>query len=211
MSKYPGNHRKESHYKKAKQKGYRARSAFKLIEIQKRFNIFKRAFYILDLGSAPGSWLQVTKQYAIENLEKYNDDHYFRSYYKIMGVDLKKLTPIEDVEIVRMDLTNKELMNKINEYFNREKLDLIISDASINKSGNRFSDQAKQIKLCYEILKLTKFLKHKGNFVIKLFQGKDYEEFYKVLKKKFINIKSFKPKSSYKKSNEVYLIALKKK
>ena len=211
MSKYPVNHRKEPHYRKAKQKGYRARSAFKLIEIQKRFNIFKRAFYILDLGSAPGSWLQVTKQYAIENLEKYNDDHYFRSYYKIMGVDLKKLTPIEDVEIVRMDLTNKELMNKINEYFNREKLDLIISDASINKSGNRFSDQAKQIKLCYEILKLTKFLKHKGNFVIKLFQGKDYEEFYKVLKKKFINIKSFKPKSSYKKSNEVYLIALKKK
>lgn len=211
MTKYPVNHRKESHYRKAKQKGYRARSAFKLIEIQKRFNIFKRAFYILDLGSAPGSWLQVAKEYAIENLEKYNDDYYSRTHYKIMGVDLKKLSPIEEVEIIRMDLTNKELRNKINDYFNGEKLDLIISDASINKSGIKFSDQARQIKLCYEILKLTKFLKYKGNFVIKLFQGKDYEEFYKFLKKKFINIKSFKPKSSYKKSNEIYFIALKKK
>ncbi|MFW9945561.1 MAG: SAM-dependent methyltransferase [Promethearchaeota archaeon] len=211
MSKYPVNHRKESHYREAKQIGYRARSAFKLIEIQKRFNIFKRAFYILDLGSAPGSWLQVAKEFANENLEKYNDDHYSRTHYKIMGVDLKKLSPIEDVEIVKMDLTNEELRNKINEYFNGEKLDLITSDASINKSGNKFSDQARQIKLCYEILKLTKFLKYKGTFVIKLFQGKDYEEFYEDLKKKFINVKSFKPKSSYKKSNEIYLIALKKK
>ncbi|MFX0024950.1 MAG: SAM-dependent methyltransferase [Candidatus Hermodarchaeota archaeon] len=211
MTKYPINHRKESHYREAKQKGYRARSAFKLIEIQKRFNIFKRAFYILDLGSAPGSWLQVAKEFANENLEKYNDDHYSRTNYKIMGVDLKKLSPIEDVEIVKMDLTKEELRNKINEYFNGEKLDLIISDASINKSGNKFSDQARQIKLCYEILKLTKFLKYKGTFVIKLFQGKDYEEFFKDLKKKFINIKSFKPKSSYKKSNEIYLIASKKK
>ncbi len=211
LTKYPVNHRKEAHYRKAKQKGYRARSAFKLLEIQKRFNIFKRAFYILDLGSAPGSWLQVAKEFAIENLEKYDDSGYSRTHYKIMGVDLKKLTPIEEVEIVRMDLTNEELTNEINEYFNREKLDLIISDASINKTGNKFSDQARQIKLCYEILKLTKFLKYKGNFVIKLFQGEDYEEFYKVLKKKFINIKSFKPKSSYKKSNEIYLIALKKK
>lgn len=205
------NHKKDPFYRKSKEKGYRARSAFKLIEIQKKFNIFKRAFYILDLGSAPGSWLQVAKEFAIENLAKYNDKFYNRNHFKIMGVDNKKLTPIEDVKILSMDVTNQELRNEIKEYYDDEKLDLIISDASITKSGNKFSDQARQIKLCYKILTLNDFLKKKGNFVLKCFQGKDYEDLYTELKRRFIIVKSFKPQSTYKKSNEIYVIGLKKK
>ena len=72
-------HKKEQFYKQAKSEGYRARSAYKLLEIQKRFKIFKRAFYILDLGSAPGSWLQVSKNFAEENLDKYKDQYYHRN------------------------------------------------------------------------------------------------------------------------------------
>ncbi|MFX0032182.1 MAG: SAM-dependent methyltransferase [Candidatus Hodarchaeota archaeon] len=212
LDKRQSDHAKDPHYKEAKRKGYRARSAFKLIEIQKEFNIFKRAFYILDLGSAPGSWLQISKEFAIENLEKYNDNHYSRNCFKIMGVDIKKIAPIEDVEIITMDITNEALRYKINEFFKGEKLDLILSDASINKSGNKFSDQARQTRLCYTILSLSNFfLKNKGNFVIKTFQGEDFEEFYKEVKNRFIFLKSFKPKSSNKKSNEIYLIGLKKK
>jgi len=211
LDKRQSDHTKDPHYREAKQKGYRARSAFKLIEIQKRFNIFKRAFYILDLGSAPGSWLQISKEFAIENLQKYNNNHYSRNHFKIMGVDIKKVAPIEDIEIITMDITNEALRYKIDEYFNGEKLDLILSDASINKSGNKFSDQARQTRLCYKILSLTDFLKNKGSFVIKLFQGKDFEEFYKDVKNRFIFIKRFKPKSSNKKSNEIYLVGLKKK
>ncbi|MFX1496606.1 MAG: SAM-dependent methyltransferase [Promethearchaeota archaeon] len=211
MVRYQSNHSKETYYKEAKQKGYRARSAFKLLEIQKRFNVFKRAYYILDLGSAPGSWLQVSKEFAIRNLEKYNDTYYSRDHFKIMGVDIKKLSSIEDIETIVMNIHDEDLREKIDEYFEGEKIDLILSDASINKSGNKFSDQARQIQLCYEILSLTRFLKIRGNCVIKLFQGKDFEAFFKDFKNHFFQVKSFKPKASKKKSNEIYLIGLKKK
>ncbi|MFX0056734.1 MAG: SAM-dependent methyltransferase [Candidatus Hodarchaeota archaeon] len=203
-------HSRDAHYKMAKREGYRARSAYKLLEIQKRFNIFKRAFYILDLGSAPGSWLQVAKKFATENLEKYNDDSYYRDHFKIMGVDIKKLVPIEDIKIIKMDFTNPDFSKELDSYFQGEKLDLIISDASIKKSGVKFSDQVKQYNLCYNILEFSKYLKKKGNIVIKVFQGADFNKFYTKLKQQFGFLKSYKPKSSKKKSNEIYIIGLKK-
>ena len=211
MPKDAEEHKKDATYKKAKREGYRARSAFKLLDIQNRYSIFKRAFYILDLGSTPGSWLQVAKKYAELNLTKHNDKYYHRDHYKIMGVDLKRLSPIEDIKILKMDFTSPEFQVEINNYFKGEKLDLILSDASINKSGNKFSDQARQIKLCSKVLDLTKNLKIKGNFLIKVFQGADFESFYKKMKQQYRVVRSLKPKSSNKKSNEIYLIGLKKK
>ena len=203
-------HRRDPHYKSAKQEGYRARSAFKLFEIQKRFNIFKRAFYILDLGSAPGSWLQVARKFSEENLEKYNDQYYHRDHYKIMGVDIKKTTPIEKIKLVQEDFTKPKFIDELNAFF-PEKLDLILSDASINKSGNKFSDQIRQINLCLKIIDLTKKnLKINGSLVIKVFQGTDFNNFYKKVKQEFKYLKSYKPKSSKKTSNEIYLIGLQK-
>jgi len=211
MPKDAEEHKKDAAYKQAKREGYRARSAFKLLDIQKRYNIFKRAFYILDLGSAPGSWLQVAKKYAEKNLTKYFDRFYHRDHYKIMGVDIKKLTSIENIEIVKMDFTTPEFLIGVSKYFEGEKLDLILSDASINKSGNKFSDQSRQTKLCFSILEITKLLKYKGNFVIKTFQGVDFDNFYAKMKRNFMVVKSLKPKSSNKKSNEIYLIGLKRR
>ena len=211
MPKAAEEHKKDAVYKQAKRKGYRARSAFKLLDIQRRFTIFKRAFYILDLGSTPGSWLQVAKKFAEENLLKYNDKYYHRDHYKIMGIDIKHITPIENINTVRMDFTTPEFQIEVKKYFEGEKLDLILSDASIKKSGNKFSDQAMQVKLCFKILELTKFLKFKGNFVIKVFQGADYEEFFSHMKQNFSIVKSLKPQASSKKSNEVYIIGLRKK
>ncbi|MFX1320310.1 MAG: SAM-dependent methyltransferase [Promethearchaeota archaeon] len=203
-------HRRDPYYKSAKQEGYRARSAFKLLEIQKRFNIFKRAFYILDLGCAPGSWLQVAKKFSEENLEKYIDQYYHRDHYKIMGVDIKKTTPIEKIKLVQEDFTKPKFIDELNAFF-PEKLDLILSDASINKSGNKFSDQIRQINLCLKIIDLTKKnLKINGSLVIKVFQGTDFNNFYKKVKQEFKYIKSYKPKSSKKTSNEIYLIGLQK-
>lgn len=212
MSNIPENpkfHRRDPDYKKAKKYGYRARAAYKLLDIQKKFNIFKRAFYILDIGSTPGSWLQVAKKFGQENLEKYNDVHYHRDHFKIMGVDTKKVTPIEDIKIIRQDVTDPRIQHEIENYFHA-KLDLILSDASIQKSGNKFSDQVRQINLCYKILELTKFLKYKGILVIKCFQGEDFNNFFKQMKNNFIYVKSYKPKASRKGSNEIYLIGLKK-
>jgi len=203
-------HRRDPHYKRAKQEGYRARSAFKLLDIQKRFNIFKRAFYILDLGCAPGSWLQVARKFSEENLEKYNDQYYHRDHYKIMGVDIKKTTPIEKIKLVQEDFTKPKFIDELNAFFPK-KLDLILSDASINKSGNKFSDQIRQINLCLKIIDLTKKnLKINGSLVIKVFQGTDFDNFYKNVKQEFKYLKSYKPKSSKKTSNEIYLIGLQK-
>jgi 23S rRNA (uridine2552-2'-O)-methyltransferase len=211
MSKNPQEHGQDYHYKRAKKEGYRARSAYKLIELQKRFNIFKRVFYILDIGSAPGSWLQVANKYAEENIGKYKDQFYHRDHYKIMGVDTKNITPIEGIKLIKMDLANPQFKNEIETYFKGNQIDLIISDASINKSGNKFSDQSRQVNLCLEILKFTKYLRVKGNMVLKLFQGADFDNFFKKMKEVFVIVKSLKPKSSNKKSNEIYLVGLKKK
>ncbi len=203
-------HKQESFYKKAKKDGFRARSAYKLFDIQKRFNIFKRAFYILDLGSAPGSWLQVAKKFAEENLEKYNDQFYHRDHYKIMGVDIQNVAPIENINIIKADLTKQEIQQHIDSYF-KNKLDLIISDASIKKIGNKFTDQIKQIGLCNKVLNLAeKNLKYKGSLVIKAFQGSDFDNFTRKMKKMFRFLQSYKPKSSKKKSNEIFLIGLNK-
>jgi len=204
-------HKKEKFYIQAKKEGYRARSAYKLLEIQERFNIFKRAFYILDLGSAPGSWLQVAKNYAEENLNKYRDQYYHRDHYKIMGVDIKKVSAIENINIIKADITEPKIKEDIDFFFQSE-LDLILSDASIKKTGNKFTDHLKQLNLCYNILALAKKkIKYKGNLVIKVFQGSDFNKFYKEMDSVFRFLKSYKPKSSKKKSNEIYLIGLQKK
>jgi len=203
-------HKKDPHYKKAKKEGYRARSAYKLLEIQKRFNIFKRSFYILDLGCAPGSWLQVSKKFAEENLEKYKDQYYHRDHYKVMGADIKKTSPIDNIYILKVDITKSEFQEQIDSYF-QNKLDLILSDASISKIGNKFTDHLRQIKFCYKILDLAKKnLKVKGNIVIKAFQGLDFNKFFKKIKMEFKFLKSYKPQSSKKRSNEIFLIGLQK-
>ena len=202
-------HNKDATYRRAKKEGYRARSAYKLLEIEKRYKIFKRAFYIIDIGSAPGSWLQVAKSKAEENILKYDDKYYHRECYKILGVDVKSISPIENVKILKMDIGKPEFLLEIKSYFGDE-VDLILSDASIQKSGNKFSDQIQQIKLGYTILNLLEILKKNGILVIKLFRGADYQDFFEEIKRKFQIVRGFKPQSSNKKSNETYIIGLKK-
>jgi 23S rRNA (uridine2552-2'-O)-methyltransferase len=128
-----------------------------------------------------------------------------------MGVDTKNITPIENVKIIKMDLTDPQFKNEIETFFEGNQIDLIISDASINKSGNKFSDQCRQVNLCLEILDLSKYVKTNGNMVIKLFHGADFDNIFKKMKEIFVIVKRLKPQSSYKKSNEIYLIGLKKK
>jgi 23S rRNA (uridine2552-2'-O)-methyltransferase len=204
-------HKKDPHYQQAKKESYRARSAYKLLEIHKKFNIFKRAFYILDLGCAPGSWLQVAKKFAEDNMNKYKDQFYHRDHYRILGVDVKKVSQIEKVQLLQIDFTKPEFHNHLKSYF-QSKIDLILSDASINKTGNSFSDHLRQNKICLKILELTEaHLKFKGLLVMKTFQGADFNTLFKKFKSVFRILKAFKPQSSKKKSNEIYLVGLQKK
>jgi 23S rRNA (uridine2552-2'-O)-methyltransferase len=205
------DHKQDHQYIQAKREGYRARSAYKLLDIQRRFKIFKRAFYILDLGCAPGSWLQVSKKIAEDNLSLYKDQYYHRDHYKILGIDVKKVSPLENVNLLKIDFTEPEIHDKIESYFH-SKVDLILSDASINKIGNKFSDHLKQLNLCFKILEIVQaHLKLRGNLVMKAFQGTDFNELVKRVKIEFKTLKTFKPESSKKQSNEIYLIGMVKK
>ncbi|MHA1763553.1 MAG: SAM-dependent methyltransferase, partial [Promethearchaeota archaeon] len=159
--------------------------------------------------SAPGSWLQVSKNFAEENLLKYNDAYYHREHYKIMGIDVKNIAPIEGVVFLKKDINEPDVESEIFFYF-QSKLDLLLSDASIKKSGNKFSDCIKQIRLCERIEQIAlNLLKEKGVLIMKLFQGEDFKKFHDQMKKKFRLIKTFKPSSSKKESNEIYLICKK--
>lgn len=191
-------HKKNKYYRKAKEEGYRARSAYKLIDIQKSFNIFENARNIVDIGSAPGSWLQVAKNFIGEQSED----------YRILGVDTDHVSPIEGVNILQMDATTSEFKEKLASYF-QDPIDVIVSDASIDKSGNKFNDHIRQIQLCYKILELAQdFLKKNGNLVLKAFQGPDFNKLYDKLKRQFDMAKAYKPKASKKSSNEMYFVCL---
>ena len=155
--------------------------------------------------------MQVSRKIAEDNLKKYNDHHYHRDHFKIVGVDLKNISPINDVETIKIDINDPEFQSILDKFFQGKKIDLMLSDASINKSGNKFSDQLRQIHLCDKILEIAKKnLKHKGILLIKIFQGQDFDKFLNDMKKEFQNVKSYKPMASKKKSNEIYLIGFKK-
>ena len=126
-------------------------------------------------------------------------------------MSINKVSPIENVDTMRLDITKSSSIKEIQEYLANDKFDLILSDASIKKSGNKFSDQIRQVKLCLKILDVSYLLKTKGNFVIKLFQGEDFNRVHRSMKKSFHFVKSYKPRASKKKSNEIYIIGLNKK
>jgi 23S rRNA (uridine2552-2'-O)-methyltransferase len=155
--------------------------------------------------------LQVAKQFAEKNLGLYKDQFYHRNNYKIMGIDVKHITPIENVKIIKMDLSIPEFQKEIENFF-EDKLDLILSDASVNKTGNKFTDQLAQVRLCFKILDIVKRnLKNKGTLLLKAFQGQDFNEIFSLMKDQFLSVKIFKPQSSKKQSNEIYLIGFNKK
>ena len=149
-------------FKKAKNKGYRSRSAFKLIELNKKFKFLKNRINLLDLGSSPGGWSQVVK----ENVK----------YGKILGIDKKETEKILGIKFLIGDfLDDNAKINKSN-YF-QSKIDVIISDMAPNTTGNKSLDCMRTNHLCLEILNFAmKMLSKKGVVISKLFMGEEFEE-----------------------------------
>lgn len=178
-------------YLKAKQEGYRSRAAIKLIEILKKNPVFYPDDNILDLGAAPGSWLQVLKE-QINGI--------------LVGVDLNPITPIQGVEFIVGDFTDVRVINII-----KEKMPLvngIVCDASPKLSGQRSYDQARAIELNLKAMDIVEvLLKPGGNLIMKSFQGEDFNWIYNIIKKRFYSVKTFKPKTTRKGSTEIYIIA----
>ena len=192
-------HMNDEFFLRSKSEGFRSRSSFKLIQIDKKFKIFnKNKLKILDLGCAPGGWLQVIKR--LTN----NKD------FEILGIDKLAIDPIDGVKFLQRDIFEKNTIDEIKSFFGYG-IDVLLSDMSPNTSGNRSVDHLKIVSLIESVLDVSElFLKKDGFFVCKIFQGGAQGELMDRISKIFNSIKYFKPQASRKESPETYIIAKKK-
>ena len=187
--------KREHFYKEAKRVGYRARSAFKLQQIQKKFGLLSVGNVVLDLGAAPGGWSQDAQELDGEQ-------------GTVIGIDLSSIRPLEHVSFIQGDMTEHETVEKIEHLLNGSEVDIVLSDMSPDISGNYSVDQARSIWLCGKAFEVTTaFLKPGGHFVCKIFEGEDTKDFIEKVKRRFYNVKMFLPVASRKSSSEIYLIA----
>jgi 23S rRNA (uridine2552-2'-O)-methyltransferase len=189
----------EGFYKMAKREGYRARSAYKLIQIQEKFNVIHKNDTVVDLGAAPGGWSQVATEIVGDN-------------GRVVGVDLAHVSGMPGATFIRGDLTKKETIDQIMGVLVKDPkgphIDVVLSDMSPNLTGNYTMDQANSVYLCTFALDFAKkVLDAGGRFVIKIFEGEDYPSFVALLKECFTTVKAFAPIATRKQSSEIYLIA----
>jgi len=187
---------RRDHYRKlAHEEGFRSRSAYKLKELNKAYRIIGPGFFVLDLGCAPGGWMQVAVQVT-------------GNQGKVMGVDTSYVEDIPGAELLRGNIEDESIVDEIFEYFEK-KVNAVICDMSPNVIGNWSVDHAKQISLNYSCVKIMhQVLTYKGNALFKVFDGEFSNEFRDFLKKKFAKIMTTKPKASRKQSSELYYVCL---
>ena len=186
---------RKDHYRKlAHEEGYRSRSAYKLIELNKSYRILGPGHFVLDLGCAPGGWTQVASKIV-------------GNKGKVMGIDTSFVEEIPGVYMLKANISDN-IIEEIFLFFNK-KINVVISDLSPQVTGNWSVDHSIQISLNYDAAKIMEqVLAKKGNAVFKIFDGEYSNEFYEYLKKNFLKIKLTKPKSSRKPSSELYCICL---
>lgn len=200
--------KRDVYYRKAKEEGFRARSVYKLKEINDNYKIFEGACKIIDLCAAPGSWSQMVRILTKSNPEA-----------KIVSVDIQEIVPIEGVNIVKGDITKQETISNILKHFNNEKVDIIIFDGAPDVTGLIEIDIYMQVQLIiFSLVICLKVLKRGGKFVAKIFKedGKSDNNnskskvksdfYYDKLKFLFENVYFFKPASSRNTSHETYVI-----
>jgi len=178
-------------FKQSKIQGYRSRSAFKLIEMNKKFKFLKKGTYLLDLGCSPGGWAQVATKIISKG--------------EILSVDIKSMDNIHNVNFLKGDLLDNEICEKISNYFEK-KFDVVISDIAANTTGNRNLDSFRTGELCLIAMDLAKkVLNKEGVFLSKVFMGSVFDEINKKARECFKNVIKYKPTSSKKESKELYI------
>lgn len=184
---------KDQYRKLAKDQGFRSRSAYKLLEINNKHNLIKPNDIILDIGSAPGGWLQVAKKLAGPTAT-------------IVGIDIKPIQTITGVSTMQVDIEDENLVEKIIEDF-PFSFDVVLSDLSPKVSGIWHFDHERQISLTLVALQVSsKLLKRGGNALFKIFDGSYSGELKQEAAKKFLKVTTSKPKASRQKSSEFYLV-----
>ena len=186
------NQRRDIYVRKSKVDGYRARSAYKLIEINEKFKIFKGGMCVLDIGAAPGSWSQYVSKIVKNG--------------KIISVDLKKMEKIENTIQIKGDFTNQDTQEEVKNFLEK-RFDEVMSDMAVNTTGIKNIDSIQTGELCKEAMIFSKdVISNNGFFISKIFMGSTFNEIVALGKKIFKEVKVFKPKSSRKDSKESFII-----
>jgi len=184
--------RRDIYVRRSKVDGYRSRAAYKLIEIDEKFKIFKNGTSVIDLGAAPGSW----SQYLSKKIKN----------GKIVSIDLNKMEKVENVVQILGDFNEEENQTKIKNLF-KSNVDVVLSDMAVNTTGNKNIDSIYTGELCREAMLFSKkILKKDGKFISKIFMGSTFNEIITETKLIFKEFKVFKPKSSRKDSKESFII-----
>ena len=183
--------KKDPFFSQSKIQGYRSRSAFKLIEMDKKFKFLNSNSLLLDLGCAPGGWGQVASKKITKG--------------KILAVDIKQMEKINNVNFIKGDFSSSSITEKITKYFDR-KIDIVLSDMAANTSGNKSLDSFKTGELCLKAMSLSaRILSKNGVFLSKLFMGSMFQEINEIANKNFKKVVKYKPLSSKKESKEIYI------
>ncbi|WP_407355784.1 23S rRNA (uridine(2552)-2'-O)-methyltransferase [Methanolobus sp. WCC5] len=187
--------RRDKYYWKAKDEGFRSRASYKLFQINEKHHLIKEDDTVVDLGAAPGGWLEVAKQI---------------SGGRVVGVDLKRISPIEGVETIVGDITADRTIEKILGLVGKAGADVVICDAAPNLSGNWSLDHARSVDLTRSALGCAKkILRPGGHFVVKVFQGDMFKGVLEEIRDNFAFTRSYSPRASRSQSAEIYVIGKK--
>ena len=188
-------HVTDIYVRRAKQEGYRSRSAFKLLEILEKDKLVRSGMIVVDLGAAPGGWSQVLASLIGEK-------------GRVIALDMLEMEPIRNVTFLRGDFSEDNAVAALQKELGGRKADLVVSDMAPNISGVGMVDQARSMHLAELALDFTgDFLKPGGVLLVKVFQGAGLDEFRKQLGEVFDSVAVRKPKASRDRSSELFLLA----
>jgi len=188
-------HFDDPYVKLAQKKGLRSRSAFKLLELQDKYQLIRPGMIVVDLGAAPGGWCQVAQSLLGDN-------------GRLIAMDILPMEPLPGVQFIQGDFTEDESLHAIEEALQGKRVDLVLSDLAPNMSGVTAIDQAKAMYLAELALDFMRAqLKPGGDFLVKLFQGEGFDVFVREVRSLFGQVRVRKPKASRPRSREVYLLA----
>lgn len=187
-------HLNDPYVQLAKKEGWRSRAAFKLMEIDDKDHLLKRGEVVVDLGATPGGWSQVAAKRVGES-------------GKVIGLDLLEMQPIHGVDFIQGDFREEEILRELEDRLNGRRVGLVLSDMAPNMSGVSLVDQARVMHLAELGLEFaSQNLKPEGSFLVKVFQGVDYDKFYRSMREVFKIVGVRKPQASRDRSAEIYLL-----
>ena len=188
-------HLNDEYVKRSRKEGYRSRAAYKLLELQEKDRFLKPGQVVVDLGAAPGGWLQVAREVV-------------GGRGRVIGLDLLEIDPLPGVELIQGDFLEESTLARLQQTLDDRPVDLVLSDMAPNISGIAAVDQPRAMYLCELALDFCRqALRPGGGFVCKVFQGEGFDAFYREVKSSFRRVVTRKPKASRPKSREVYLVA----